>query len=124
VNTFHASRKVGIVTGVGDRRSEDIIAMGEEAASFLDEVIIRLDEDLRGRQAEDIRQLLQEGVRRVDAQKPVSFISNECAAAEYAINHAVPGSVVVILVENVKRVQELIHSCLEKSALQNMRTAV
>src|ERR1035437_957759 len=40
VKTVDASVKVGIIAGVGDRRDEDIISLGEAAANIFDEIII------------------------------------------------------------------------------------
>ncbi|MGZ5222161.1 MAG: glutamate ligase domain-containing protein [Chitinophagaceae bacterium] len=47
VKTFDCDR-VGVITGVGDRRDEEIISLGEEAAKIIDEIIIRL-KDMPGR---------------------------------------------------------------------------
>jgi cyanophycin synthetase len=40
--------KVGIISGTGDRRDEDIRELGSLSAQFFDEVIIRCDKNLRG----------------------------------------------------------------------------
>jgi cyanophycin synthetase len=42
INNMEVSYKIGVITGVGDRRNEDIIALGEEAAKIFDTIIIRL----------------------------------------------------------------------------------
>ncbi|MEI9908884.1 MAG: cyanophycin synthetase [Bacteroidota bacterium] len=56
--------KIGIISGTGDRRDEDIRELGEISAQHFDEIIIRCDKNLRGRTAEDIIGLLKEASRR------------------------------------------------------------
>src|SRR5205085_2044492 len=41
IRSFDAPVKVGIIAGVGDRRDEDLINMGKEAACIFDDLIIR-----------------------------------------------------------------------------------
>jgi cyanophycin synthetase len=60
---LEAHPKIGIVTGVGDRRDEDIIEVGTLSARFFDQIVIRFDKDLRGREADNIRELLMRGIR-------------------------------------------------------------
>jgi cyanophycin synthetase len=118
VRSFDVSRRIGVITGVGDRRDEDIIAVGEEAARIFDEVIIRLDEDLRGRTEEELIELLRRGVQNIDKNKPIAYTRTECEGTEYAIDHATPNSLIVILVDNVQKIQEHIKNCLKTKQLQ------
>ncbi|MGN6399745.1 MAG: Mur ligase family protein, partial [Flavisolibacter sp.] len=117
IKTFDAKTKVGIITGVGDRRDEDIIALAEEAARLFDEIVIRHDKDLRGRTHEEMDRLLTIGIRRVDASKPVSYCWCECAAVENAINHRRPHSLIVVLIEDFASVLECVKRCQEQERL-------
>jgi cyanophycin synthetase len=91
-----ATKKVGIIAGVGDRRDEDIIALGAQAARMFDKVIIRQDRNLRGRTEQEIIDLMLGGIKSVDADKSVKIIPNERDAVQYAITHATRGSIIVI----------------------------
>lgn len=126
IKTFEAHKKVGVITGVGDRRDEDIVALAEEAARIFDEIIIRHDEDLRGRSHEEMDKLLTEGVRRVDARKPLTYYWSECEAAEKAIQAAKPQSLIVILSDNYKKVAACVkeYQNAEKSREKRLREAV
>ena len=62
VNKMDGSPKVGIISGTGDRRDEDIRELGRLSAKYFDEIIIRCDKNLRGRTAEEIVNLLVEGI--------------------------------------------------------------
>lgn len=126
VKNLEASMRIGIVTGVGDRRDEDIVAMGEEAARIFDEIIIRYDDDLRGRTQEEIERLLQRGIRKVDAQKPVRYFPCECEAVDHFVANAPPGSVVVVFIEHVTKVLSCIkaHHELDQQRTSSMKAAV
>lgn len=108
VKAFNAKTKVGIVTGVGDRRDEDIIALGEESAKIFDEIIIRHDADMRGRPVVEMENLITMGVVNVNPDVPITYSMAECEAVDYAIEHAVPGSLIVVLTDNIKAVTECI----------------
>ena len=76
-------KKVGLISGTGDRRDEDIRELGEISAAHFDEIIIRCDKNLRGRTADEIINLLKEGITKVDAHKPVMVIENEKEAIDF-----------------------------------------
>ena len=61
-----AKPKVGIIAGVGDRRDEDIIALGTLAAQMFDEIIVRQDRNLRGRTEQEIIDLMLEGINSIN----------------------------------------------------------
>jgi len=56
-----ATRRIGVLAAPGDRRDEDIRALGRIAAR-LDHVVLKEDIDLRGRQSGQIAALLREGL--------------------------------------------------------------
>jgi cyanophycin synthetase len=120
VKTFEASMRTGVITGVGDRRDEDLIALGEEAARIFDEIIIRHDNDMRGRSYEELDRLLTTGIRRVNPTIPVSYFGDECEAVEKALHLHKPGSLLVVLVDNVQAVTE----CLMKFQKQEEQALV
>jgi cyanophycin synthetase len=101
ISKMECRKRIGIVTGVGDRRDQDIIAMGEESARVFDEVIIRVDEDLRGRCADEIIRLLMTGIKNVDANKHVQFFENEDEAMETGFNCVEPNDLLAMFVDDV-----------------------
>ncbi|MEW6468395.1 MAG: cyanophycin synthetase [Bacteroidota bacterium] len=94
--------KVGIITAPGDRRDEDIQQVGSLAAQIFDEIIIRHDEDLRGRTAENISELLLKGIRSIYPETPVRIVPREKDALRDAMIHAQPGAIIVTLTEAVR----------------------
>ncbi len=56
-----AARRIGVLAGPGDRRDEDLRALGWHAAA-LDLAIVKEDDDLRGRRPGEAAALLREGL--------------------------------------------------------------
>jgi len=110
------SPKVGIITGVGDRRDEDIKALGAISAGIFDEIIIRQDKHLRGRQDTEIVELLEKGIREVNAVIPVKVIFKEVEAIEYAIKNAIPGSFIVVCSDVVAQAVDAVMRLREEEA--------
>lgn len=108
IKSWDAPVKTGIITGVGDRRDEDLIALGEEAARIFDEIIIRHDDDMRGRSVEEVEQLISKGIFSVDPNKKIICSLGECESVSYAIENARPQSLIVALIDNIQKVTEVI----------------
>jgi cyanophycin synthetase len=110
------SPKVGILTGVGDRRNEDIEELGILAGQIFDEVIIRQDKDLRGREENEIVMLLERGIRKAKPDIKISNIPNEVEAIEHAVRTAKAGSMVVICSDAIAEALETVMRLREKEA--------
>lgn len=95
--------KVGVISGTGDRRDEDIRELGEISAQHFDEIIIRCDKNLRGRTADEIIGLLKEGIEKVNPTIPVMTIPNEDQALDYIYENHRPGSLYTIMCDVVAR---------------------
>jgi cyanophycin synthetase len=108
------TRKIGVITGVGDRRDEDITRIGHISAQIFDEIIIRHDDDLRGRTPDGIDTLLIDGIRSAGLNIPIKVIPEEEKALEYAIEHASMGSIIILCSENVRRTIDLVRSVQKK----------
>jgi cyanophycin synthetase len=115
VSKMDGTPKVGIISGTGDRRDEDIRELGAISAKHFDEIIIRQDRHLRGRTAENIVELLVEGINSNKTKEiPVTIIYNEKEAIMHAYNTAKPGSLITIMCDVVAEALDLIKSLKEK----------
>lgn len=103
-----AKRKIGIITGVGDRRDEDIIELGEISQRMFDHVIIRLDQDLRGSSSDRIIELLRTGLRKTDKEVINEVIYDELQAVNHVLNMATKDDYIVILSEAYQNVIQII----------------
>lgn len=92
--------KTGIITGTGDRRTEDIVEFGRIAAQMYDEIIIRFDRDLRGRTKESITELLTRGIREIDDRIKYTIIPDTQTAIHSAVENAPKESYVVVCADN------------------------
>jgi cyanophycin synthetase len=117
VKSVDATVKIGIIAGVGDRRDSDLMSVGEEAAKVFDEIIVKLDEDLRGRTPDEILHLVTAGIKRYDAGKKITVNTSECAAVEMAIHGAVPGSFITILTDNIAKVLQCVRELQQSEQL-------
>ena len=98
VNRLDATYKVGIISGTGDRRDDDIREIGRISARNFDEIIIRQDKHLRGRTAEEIINLLVEGINESKPKDiPVIILQKESEAIQYAYDNAKPGAIITIM---------------------------
>lgn len=101
VSKLDYPHKVGVISGTGDRRDEDIRELGVISARYFDEIIIRCDKNLRGRTADEIIGLLQDGIKSVNPDIPTMTIPNEDQALEYIYAHHKPGSLYTIMCDVV-----------------------
>lgn len=101
VSKLEYKTKVGVISGTGDRRDEDIMELGEISAQYFDQIIIRCDKNLRGRTADEIIGLLKQGIDKVNPHVPTLTIANENEALEYIYANQVPGALYTIMCDVV-----------------------
>jgi cyanophycin synthetase len=106
--------KVGIISGTGDRRDEDIRELGEISAQYFDEIIIRCDKNLRGRTADEIIDLLKQGIEKVNSTIPIMIIPDENEALEYIYTHHKPGALYTIMCDVVAGALEKLKELKER----------
>jgi len=106
--------KIGIITGTGDRRDEDIREMGRISAQMFDHIIIRQDKFLRGRTAEEIVKLLVEGIQQEDPKQSYEYVPKEVEALKHALSLAKPGAFITALSDVIDNAIEVVQSYLDK----------
>src|SRR6185369_11987836 len=98
-------RRIGVVSAPGDRRNHDIRELAFAAAPAFDLIILREDDNRRGRDTGEIGELLRKGL--IEAGFPAERIApevyNEEAAVQHALGTAQPGDLVVIFGDNLER---------------------
>lgn len=113
LSSVEATRKIGIIAGVGDRRDEDIIECGKIAARMFNHIIIRQENHLRGRTEQEIINLLLEGIRLANIKVTYEIIPKEVEAIKHALSIAVEGNYIVALSDVVSNALTLVQSYLE-----------
>jgi cyanophycin synthetase len=106
--------KIGVIAGTGDRRDEDIRELGAIAAGMFDYIILYQAHHLRGRSAENILGLMEDGIRSVDAGKAYEIVANNDNPVFRAMQLAKPGSFIVALSEVVLNGVSMVQNYLEQ----------
>lgn len=101
ISKLDYTTRIGVISGTGDRRDEDIRELGEISARHFDEIIIRCDKNLRGRTADEIINLLKEGIEKVNPNLPTITIANENEALEYIYANPKHGALYTIMCDVV-----------------------
>jgi len=104
--------RVGVVGGPGDRRDEDFITLGRLSAAMFERIIIKEDDDTRGRLRGDAARLITEGIRQIKPDSRYETILDETTAIQTALDTASLNGLVVILPESVTRAISLIEARL------------
>jgi cyanophycin synthetase len=102
--TVHG-RRLGVISAPGDRRDQDILDLARAAASAFDLILLREDDNRRGRQPGDIGTLLRRGLLEAGfpADRIADQVYNEEEAVQSALETAQPGDLVVIFGDNLDR---------------------
>ncbi len=108
---------IGVIAGVGDRRDEDTIALGAQAAKMFNEIVIRQDKNLRGKTEDEIINLIKQGIYSVDPHKKVTAFKKEVDAIDYAIKLVRKGTFLTICSDVVPDALDLIMKLKEQEDL-------
>ena len=114
ISKLEYPKKIGLISGTGDRRDEDIKELGSISARYFDEIIIRCDKNLRGRTAEEIIGLLKAGIEEENAALPVMIIANEEEALEYIYANPQQGALYTIMCDVVSGALDKIKELKER----------
>lgn len=100
---------IGMISIPGDRRDDEIRAMGEIGAEYFDLLVFRETPDNRGRAKGGVMRLLTEGALAAGcAPERIHPVYEELDAAQRTLELAQPGDVAVLLPTRVEAVWELV----------------
>jgi cyanophycin synthetase len=97
LKTVEATEHIGVISGTGDRRDEDIKEIARIAAMMFDRIIICQEKYMRGRTQQEIIDLLLAGIHEIDPEKEIIINNNGEDSLKYIIATARPGSFITIL---------------------------
>ncbi len=101
--------KIGVIGAPGDRRDEDLVELGRLAGQMFDQVIIKEDDDRRGRAPGSVADLIVQGLTAAATAVTYTIQLDEVIAIEQALDQAPPDSLIVILPERVSRAIDMIN---------------
>ncbi|NMF62993.1 cyanophycin synthetase [Brasilonema octagenarum] len=108
VRNWISGKRIGVVGGPGDRRDEDFVMLGKLAAEIFDSIIVKEDDDTRGRARGSAADLIVQGIKQVNPNYQHQKILSETEAVNRALDMAPDNSLVVILPESISRAIALI----------------
>jgi cyanophycin synthetase len=110
VRELPARRRIGVLAAPGDRRDDDIRALGRMGAG-LDYVIVKEDADRRGRAAGETADLIIQGLHEVGlSSRQIDVVHSELDAIDRAVSLLEPDDIGVVLVDDVRGVLEKIQT--------------
>jgi cyanophycin synthetase len=102
--TVHG-RRIGVISAPGDRRDQDILDLARAAAPGFDLILLREDDNRRGRKPGEVGDLLRRGLH--DAGFPADRIAEQVYTEEEAVQRALetaqPGDLLVIFGDKLER---------------------
>ena len=108
VRNWTTGERIGVVGGPGDRRDEDFVTLGKLSAEIFDYIIVKEDDDTRGRSRGSAAELITDGITQVNPNCRYESVLDETTAINQALDMAPDNSLVVILPESVNRAIKLI----------------
>lgn len=100
VNGLGQQRKIGVSTAPGNRRDEDLAALGAQLAKMCD-VLYVYESDARGRAEGETADLIRKGAADAGSDCAVEIIMKEKNAVDRAMADAVPGDFLLLLVDDI-----------------------
>lgn len=114
LKSVEANKKIGIISGVGDRRDGDIREIGKIAGRMFDHIIIRNEKHLRGRPEEEINGLIIEGIQEANRNISYECIPKEIDALKHAMSLAEEGTFITALSDVINNAIELVQEYQNK----------
>ncbi|RXR20360.1 cyanophycin synthetase [Flavobacterium amnicola] len=114
LSSVQATKKIGIIAGVGDRRDEDIKECAKIAGRMFDHIIIRQEKHLRGRTEEEINNIILAGIAESGKNVTTEIISIEVEALKHAMDNAEDGSFITALSDVINNAIETVQEYLDK----------
>jgi cyanophycin synthetase len=94
-------RRISVASAPGNRRDEDLIALGGQLARMHDALFI-CESDPRGRRVGEAADLLRRGADEADASCRVEVVMREHDAVGRAMDAAGEGDLLVLLVDDIE----------------------
>jgi cyanophycin synthetase len=97
-------KKLCVLAAPGDRRDEDIREIARHAAGVFDKYICRRDDGLRGRQPEEVPNLLRDGLMAHGVKSSaITLIPSEADAVDAALRACRTNDLLLVLGDNINR---------------------
>lgn len=97
-------KRICVLAAPGDRRDEDIEEIATVAAPHFDHFVCRRDDGLRGRDQDEVPNMLRRALMAAGVDdNAIEIIEDEQAATAHALNIAQPGDLLLVLGDDTRR---------------------
>ena len=108
IASWSANLRVAVVATPGDRREDDMRELGHVAARYFDEIIVREDDNPRGRRKGETAEIVLEGIREAMRKGArvghAEIVVDEAEAVRRALDRSRPGDLVVLCADHAGEV--------------------
>lgn len=105
LGSIKKARLIGVLNAPGDRREEDFAEIGRLAAPHFDVVILRDDEDLRGREPGEVAGRIRDAlVKNGMSRDAVELVKNETEAVRRGLQLARRDDLVAVFADRISKV--------------------
>lgn len=123
IQNLKPSRSVGIIGIPGDRPDNQIFAIGALCSTLFSKIYIKEDQDLRGREAGEVANILYQGLCSANfTEKNIEYIPCEIDALKAAIGQSEPGDFITVFYENFTPIIEYMNQLREEMSVENSET--
>ncbi len=105
VNGLATQRRIAVATAPGNRRDEDLAALGSQLARMCD-ILYVFETDARGRETGETAKLIHDGAVDAGTSCSVHTVMEENAAVAQAIDTAKKGDFLLLLVDDIEGATE------------------
>ena len=120
LKNVEATKKIGIISGVGDRRDEDIKECGKIAGRMFDYIIIRNEKHLRGRTEDEINGLIIAGIQEAGRNVSYESIPKEIEALKHAMSMAEEGTFITALSDVINNAIDVVQEYQAKELQEGL----
>jgi cyanophycin synthetase len=114
LKTVEATEHIGVISGTGDRRDEDIRETARIAAQMFDKIIICQEKYLRGRQQQELIDLLISGIHDINPKMEIIINNDGADALQFLVATAKAGSFITILSNTIDNAIDRVTEHLDK----------
>ena len=98
---YRAKRRLVMISGAGDRRDCDLMAMTHMLGEEFDEVVLYEDACNRGRKDGEVMALLRKGLEGTSRAQAVTELRGEFKAIDFSLGRLSPGDLGLLLIDQV-----------------------
>ena len=115
---------IGVIGVPGDRSNDSVKEIGRISSKFIDRIIIKEDQDRRGRKVGEIAQLIKLGIDSYNKDTNTKIVLDEVEALRDAIKEANIGDSIIVFYEKINPLIEVIDKLNDKKDANNISSSI